>query len=45
MIQIVNPKFLEVLYTDPTGKKMLALAGIMMLLGIFAMRKIIRIRV
>ena len=45
MIQIVNPKFLEVLYTDPTGRKMLAVAGVMMLLGILAMRKIVRIRV
>ena len=45
MIQIVNPKFLEVLYTDPTGRKMLAVAGVMMLLGILAMRNIVRIRV
>ena len=45
MIQIVNPKFLEVLYTDPTGKKMLAVAGVMMLLGVLAMRKIVHIRV
>lgn len=45
MIQIVNPKFLEVLYTDPAGRKMLAVAGVMMLLGILAMRKIIHIRV
>ncbi len=45
MIQVVNPKFLEVLYTDPAGRKMLAVAGVMMLLGILAMRKIIHIRV
>lgn len=45
MIQLTNPKFLEVLYTDPAGRKMLVVAGVMMLLGIFAMRKIIRIRV
>lgn len=45
MIQIVNPKFLEVLYTDPTGRKILVVAGVMMLLGILAMRKIIHIRV
>ncbi|MDO8775843.1 MAG: type II secretion system F family protein [Burkholderiaceae bacterium] len=45
MIQLTNPKFLEVLYTDPAGRKMLVVAGVMMLLGIFVMRKIIRIRV
>lgn len=45
MIQLMNPKFLEVLYTDPAGLKMLAVVGVMMLLGILAMRKIIRIRV
>lgn len=45
MIQLTNPQFLEVLYTDPAGRKMLAGAGVMMVLGILAMRKIIRIRV
>lgn len=45
MIQLTNPKFLEVLYTDPAGRKMLLGAGVMMLLGIVVMRKIIRIRV
>lgn len=45
MIHLVNPKFLEVLYTDPAGRKVAAAAGILMLLGILAMRKIIRIRV
>lgn len=45
MIYLTNPTFLEVLYTDPAGQKMLAVAGIMMVFGILAMRKIIRIRV
>ena len=45
MIQLTNPKFLEVLYTDPFGRKMLAVAGVMMLFGVLVMRKIIRIRV
>lgn len=45
MIQLTNPEFLEILYTDSAGQKMLIIAGVMMLLGIFAMRKIIRIRV
>ena len=45
MIQLTNPEFLEVLYTDPGGRKMLAVAGGMMLLGILIMRRVVRIRV
>lgn len=45
MIQLVNPKFLEVLYTDPAGRKMIAGAITMMIFGVLVMRKIIRIRV
>jgi len=42
---MTNPKFLAVLYTDPMGRKMVATAAVMMLLGVVAMRKIIKIRV
>lgn len=45
MIQLTNPKFLKVLYTDPVGQKMLIVCGVLMLIGFFAMRSIIRIRV
>jgi tight adherence protein B len=45
MIQLTNPQFLEVLYTDPGGRKMLGFCAVMMVLGVLAMRKIIRIRV
>jgi tight adherence protein B len=45
MIQLSNPKFLEVLYTDPIGLKMIYGALFMMFLGVLAMRKIIKIRV
>lgn len=45
LIQLSNPEFLKVLYTDPFGRKMLGVAVLMMLLGILVMRKIIRIRV
>ena len=45
MIQLTNPQFLEVLYTDPGGRKMIGVAAGMMVLGVLAMRKIIRIRV
>ena len=45
MIQLTNPEFLEVLYTDPGGRKMLAVAFTMMVFGVLVMRKVIRIRV
>jgi tight adherence protein B len=45
MIQLTNPAFLEVLYTDSGGRKMLMFAGVQMVLGVLAMRRIIRIRV
>ena len=45
LIYIVNPKFLSLLWTDPLGTKLVMGALIMMVLGIFWMRKIIRIRV
>lgn len=45
MINLVNPGFLKVLYTDPTGLKLLGVAGCMILLGIVWMRKIINIHV
>jgi tight adherence protein B len=45
MIELSNPEFLKVLYTDPDGIKMLMGAGVMMLLGVLAMRSIIKIRV
>ncbi|CAN7254730.1 type II secretion system F family protein [Massilia sp. LjRoot122] len=45
MIQLTNPKFLHVLFTDPAGQKMVGFALFMMILGFFFMRKIIKIRV
>lgn len=45
VISIVNLKFLSVLWTDPIGPKMIAAALIMMILGIFWMWRIIKIRV
>jgi len=44
-LQIVNPGFLNVLWTDPMGLKMTITALSMMVLGIFAMSRIIKIRV
>lgn len=45
IIHFLNAAFLELLYTDPAGRKMLAVAGVMMFVGVLVMRQIIRIRV
>jgi tight adherence protein B len=45
IINLNNPKFMQVLWTDPLGIKMVWAALIMMLLGILWMRKMIRIHV
>ena len=44
-IQVSNPAYLEALYTDSAGYKLLAAAGLLMFIGILAMRKIVHIRV
>lgn len=45
LIQLTNPKFLSVLFSDPAGIKMVGAALFMMAVGALVMRKIIRIRV
>lgn len=45
MINIVNPGFMSVLWKDPAGLRLVAVAAALMVLGILWMRKIIRIRV
>ena len=45
MIQVTNPKFLDVLFSDPAGRSMLIGAGVMMFFGVLVMRHVIRIRV
>ena len=45
VLQIVNPNFLSVLWTDPLGIKMAGFALIMMLVGIVVMWRITKIRV
>ena len=45
MVNIVNPEFMSVLWTDPAGLKVVGGALFMMVLGILWMRSIIRIRV
>ena len=45
VVNILNPEFLSVLWTDPLGLRMVGVAVFMMVLGILWMRSIIRIRV
>ena len=45
VINVMNPEFLAVLWTDPAGLRMVGVAIFMMILGILWMRSIIRIRV
>ena len=45
VVNLVNPAFMDVLWTDPMGQRMVGVAIFMMLVGIMWMRSIIRIRV
>ena len=45
LLQMINPKFMQVLWTDPAGLKLVSVALGAMALGVVWMRKIIRIRI
>jgi tight adherence protein B len=45
VLNIVNPKFMRVLWTDPAGIQMVGGALVLMVLGIFWMWRLIKIRV
>jgi len=45
VVNVVNPQFMAVLWTDPSGLRMVGAALFMMVLGTLWMRQIIRIRV
>lgn len=45
VVNIVNPEFMAVLWSDPAGLRMVGVALFMMIVGILWMRSIIRIRV
>ncbi len=45
MIQIINPSYLEMLYTDPAGVRLLTITAVMMLLGILALWRITRFHI
>ncbi|MDO8347206.1 MAG: type II secretion system F family protein [Rugosibacter sp.] len=44
VINLINPNFMKILWTDPTGIKMVIGVVVLMVLGILWMRKIVRIR-
>lgn len=44
-IHFINPQFLSVLWTDPAGIKLVSVAVIMIFIGIYWMRRIIKIRI
>jgi tight adherence protein B len=45
VVNLVNPKFMSVLWTDPLGLRMVGVAMFMMVLGVLWMRSVVRIRV
>ena len=45
VINTVNPGFLNVLFTDPVGHTLIGIACVMMIIGIYVMSRIIKIRV
>lgn len=45
IVNILNPKFMSLLWTDPMGIKMVGIALVMVLLGIYWMWRVIKIRI
>jgi len=45
VVNLINPEFMAVLWSDPAGVKLIGVAMVMMVLGMLWMRRIIRIRV
>jgi tight adherence protein B len=41
---LINPSFFNVLLTDPQGKKVITIAIVLMVVGVFWMSKIVKIR-
>ena len=44
-LSFINPDYLKVLFSDPVGKKVVAVAGVMMVIGIFIIHKMAKIKV
>jgi tight adherence protein B len=45
LVSMVNPGSLQILFTDPGGRKMLGVAATLMVIGFFAIRRITTIRI
>lgn len=45
ILSLLNPKYIGLLISDPVGNILIGFASFMMLLGIFVMRRMVRIRV
>ncbi len=45
LLFLLNPKYIRMLLTHPTGHKLMAMAAVMNLLGLLVIRKIIKIKV
>ncbi|GBG13158.1 tight adherence protein B [Novimethylophilus kurashikiensis] len=45
VVNVINPKFMRVLWQDPIGLKMITIALVMVLFGVFWMWRVIKIRV
>ena len=41
LVYITSPQYIELLWTHPTGRLMLAACGVWMLMGVLVMRKMI----
>jgi tight adherence protein B len=44
-LRLTNPQYINTLVTDPMGKAMAVVGAILMILGIFFMKKMIEIKV
>lgn len=45
LLSFLNPEFLSVLFSEPAGRRALGVAGIMMVIGVFIIRRMVRLRV
>lgn len=44
-MSVMNPQYMEVMWRDPRGHKLLAIAGIMQAMGMFMVQKIMKIKI
>jgi tight adherence protein B len=45
MMTVLNPEYMSVLWNDPRGQKLIAIALTMQLMGMLMVRKIINIKI